>query len=292
MSVLLNGLFDRKDNSAKPFASVELIGPEEAERLLAANNNNYRNIRRKLVERYKSDMLNDMWTLTTGAIGFSVDGTLTNGQHRLTAVFESGVPCWFIVVQNLPANASQDPNEDTGSRRSIASHLQNKGVVNASSVAATARFLWGMKTSGKKKSANRANMSDAMIARIVASDERIVDAASAVRCCSRVAMSSVAGAWYWLASFENKELADECCAILSGSAECSTSHPFSKLRDILLQAKFNRKSQGGMSPDLQFRSFISAWEKAKSGVTVKLLRPANTIKISDEADYALQVMGQ
>jgi hypothetical protein len=292
MSSLLNGRVTSFRNNATPTASVEMIGPAEAAKLLEGNEHNYRKLKPPIVSRYAFDMEQGLWTLTTGAIGVDVNGNLTNGQHRLNAVIQSGVTCMFIVVRNLPVGSCEDPNEDTGSRRSVATHLQNMGVANANCVAATARFLWGLKSSTKTIKRSRHGLSDAMVAKLVASDERIIASTSATDCVKNIATPSVASSWHWIASFDDEQLANECVGVLAAKVDCSTMHPFAKLRDVILQARSDKKNKGGMTADLQFRYFMSAWTKAKSNDPVKLLRPVATIKIPDAADYALQVLGQ
>lgn len=281
----------RKDNNA-PYASVESIGPKEADQLLIGNSQNYRRIKPRLVAKYASDMRGGRWTLTTTAIGIDVNGLLTNGQHRLSAVKESGVICQFIVVRNLPETAAKDPNEDTGSRRSISTHLQSAGVANAVSVASVARFLWSVKTSGKKRAEGDVELSDSVIAEMVAADDSITEAASITISAKSVAKGSTLGAWFWFAAFENRELAEDCIAILGGHKDASTSHPFAKCREVFMQYRMQSKNRGGMCADSEFRYLMSAWDKAKAGQTVKLLRPAVAIKISDAADFALQGLGK
>ena len=294
MSIIysVNKTDETRNDDKKPYASIESIGPKEAGQMMIGNSQNYRRIKPRLVAKYASDMRCGRWTLTTTAIGIDVNGLLTNGQHRLSAVKESGVACQFVVVRNLPETSAKDPNEDTGSRRSISTHLQSAGVANAVSVASVARFLWSVKTSGKKRAEGDIELSDAVIAEMVAADETITEAASITISAKSVAKGSTLGAWFWFASFENRELAEECIAILSGQKDASTLHPFAKCREVFMQYRMQSKNRGGMCADSEFRYLMAAWEKAKTGQSVKLLRPAVTIRISDAAEFALQGLGK
>jgi hypothetical protein len=66
-----------------------------------------------LMERGKFQLSND-------AITFDEDGFLTNGQHRLYAVIESGVTCEFIVGFGIPFT----PDMDTGRKRSLLDNIK------------------------------------------------------------------------------------------------------------------------------------------------------------------------
>lgn len=66
-----------------------------------------------LMERGKFELSND-------AITFDEDGFLTNGQHRLYGVIESGVTCSFIVCFGVPFI----PDMDTGRKRSLLDNIK------------------------------------------------------------------------------------------------------------------------------------------------------------------------
>lgn len=278
-------------SSGMPTVAIEYIGPKEAAKMLEGNTENYRSLSKSKVARYAGDQTKDLWSLTTDGIGIDVNEIVTNGQHRLYAILKSGRTLPFVVVRGLPAGAAADPNQDTGARRSVATHLVHNGVQNANNVAAAARFLWSLRIAGKRKSDDVKELSDAMIAKIVAGDETLIEAASRANAISKIAKPSIAASWLWLVSFEDKSLAYQCIEIMAGRIDSSTTHPFVKLRECCLQHRVDHRFRGGMTSDLQFRYMMSAWDKAKNNTTVKLLRPANTIKISDAADEALQLMG-
>lgn len=272
-----------------PTATIELVTPEMAAKYLECNTRNYRKLRRHVVAKYAADMKAGLWTLTTGGIGFDVKGELTNGQHRLSAVVESGVACYFVIVRGLPDGASQDPNEDTGSRRQVSTHLTSIGVKNGTTVASTARLLLNLRQGHKHiRTGTNTAFSDAMVAQAIANCQAIEEAASATRNTWRVATASVVSVWYFIAVCEDKDLADQCVQILSGQTESTTTHPFIKLRDALLSARADKSVRGGMENDLQLRFFMSAWEKAKANESVKLLRPATTLRISSQAARVIE----
>lgn len=65
------------------------VTPQLAAQWLAMNTNN-RPVRKEAVKRYAEDMAAGRWVLTHQGIAFGEDGTLYDGQHRLSAVVMSG----------------------------------------------------------------------------------------------------------------------------------------------------------------------------------------------------------
>lgn len=69
---------------------VKKVSPAEAAKLLEGNTRN-RAINQRAVNRYAAAMQRGEWKVGNDAICVGPDGTLLNGQHRLTAVVQSGV---------------------------------------------------------------------------------------------------------------------------------------------------------------------------------------------------------
>lgn len=80
----------------------EFVTPETAAEWLLDHNKNNRKIRATRVTAYARDMRSGDWMATHEAIAFNCDGTLIDGQHRLEAVIESGIPGWFLVFHGVP----------------------------------------------------------------------------------------------------------------------------------------------------------------------------------------------
>lgn len=82
-------------------ATVRQITPDMAYGLLTKNTKNYRRISPTVVQRYAEVMRRGEWELNGEPITFAKDGTLLNGQHRLTAVVESGATVQMLVVTGI-----------------------------------------------------------------------------------------------------------------------------------------------------------------------------------------------
>ena len=90
--------------------SYEFISPEMAADLLETNNEN-RKISKGTVQAYVQDILSGNWDETVGvAISLDENGILRDGQHRLTAIVESGIGIHTWVCRNVSSDGIYDNN--------------------------------------------------------------------------------------------------------------------------------------------------------------------------------------
>lgn len=83
------------------------ITPAMAQKWLDTANQNNRNLRHGLAEKYARDMEHGNWDVTHQGIAFYDDGTLADGQHRLKAITLSNKTVSMMVTKNLPRKTSQ-----------------------------------------------------------------------------------------------------------------------------------------------------------------------------------------
>ena len=119
----------------KPTASFVTVTPDTARNWLSLNTKN-RNLRKADLDRYKRDMLAGNWRLAGDPIRFGTNGALLDGQHRLTAIVETGVTLPLLVIRGVQPEAQAVM--DTGRRRTAADALAIDGKGNATLLAATA----------------------------------------------------------------------------------------------------------------------------------------------------------
>ena len=100
------------------------VTPEMAYDLLMKNNKN-RSISRRKVEMIINDIKSDRFELTHQPIAISEDGELVDGQHRLLAVYESGVPVDMFVAYNAPRSTKID----IGKPRDVRTALFMAGII-------------------------------------------------------------------------------------------------------------------------------------------------------------------
>lgn len=122
---------------SKPRASLVDVTPKQAEAWLASNRKN-RRLRQRQVDAYARDMAAGNWQVTGEAIQFAENGDLINGQHRLTAVVQSGVTVPMFVVRGL--NAEAMTVLDSGAKRTSSDALALTGHKHTALLAAIARM--------------------------------------------------------------------------------------------------------------------------------------------------------
>lgn len=84
--------------------SVETVSPNLAKSWLEKNETN-RNLRKKSVSQYASDMISKNWVEKPVAICFNQDGKLANGQHTLNAIIQSGKEQSLLIAKNVPTQS-------------------------------------------------------------------------------------------------------------------------------------------------------------------------------------------
>lgn len=151
---------DEQVELATPTTSIINVGPERAAEWLAENNTHNRAIREAQVSRYARDMADGQWQFNGDPIRFATDGTLLDGQHRLSAILRSGVTVPMVVIWGLPSIAQE--TMDIGSVRSMADALLLRGETGSKYMAAIARrcllFDQGINTVGGYASPSYAEM--------------------------------------------------------------------------------------------------------------------------------------
>lgn len=121
---------------------VETITPQLAEIYLGKNTHN-RNINKRVVDKYASDIKMGFWHFDGAPIRFADDGTLLDGQHRLHAIIQSGSALDMLVVRGLTKETQA--TMDIGSVRQASNFFQMNGVRNSTIVASMARGYLCMK---------------------------------------------------------------------------------------------------------------------------------------------------
>jgi len=117
--------------AAEALATVEYIGPNE-------RRSTVRSLSPNRVAKYCKDMRAGHWRVTGDPIRFDSSGRLIDGQHRLKAVIDAGVPVEMTVAWNVPDAAVGAI--DIGSARTAGQILGAEGIDLANQAAAVARW--------------------------------------------------------------------------------------------------------------------------------------------------------
>jgi hypothetical protein len=130
----------KPDTGTDPAVEWVTVEPHDAERWLERNDAN-RGLRARAVNAYARDMEHGKWMLTGESIKFDRAGNLLDGQHRLSAIVQSGTPQRLLIVSGI------DPTVrtviDTGAVRTSGDALRIAGIGggNPYALAAAARLL-------------------------------------------------------------------------------------------------------------------------------------------------------
>ena len=119
---------------------VLAVTPEMASSWLANGGKN-RKISRRRVAQYTRAMQQGEWRLTYEAVKLdrSIPPRVRDGQHRLTAIVESGCTIQMLVVYGVEEDAFDVM--DRGAERSNADVLSIHEVTNSAAISAVVRFL-------------------------------------------------------------------------------------------------------------------------------------------------------
>jgi len=88
----------------KQSTAIETITPRIANSYLEFNNNN-RPLRKTHIRSLAFDMMNGDWQVTHQGIAFDTTGRLIDGQHRLHAIIEAGVPIQMLVTRGCSSSS-------------------------------------------------------------------------------------------------------------------------------------------------------------------------------------------
>ena len=130
---------------------IKTIKPEEAVFLLENPYENQRPIRPKVVSDLEREMRQGTFQLSTDAI-LILRGRLGNGQHRLTAVAQSGKPQQFLVLKTNDESIFKIL--DCGLRRSVGDAIN---LPNQTNVTAAARWIMALESEQATPSSGLAN---------------------------------------------------------------------------------------------------------------------------------------
>ena len=88
--------------------SIAVIGEGEASEIINEKNHGNRRLDRNRVANYKGDMRDGDWKFNGDPIRFCEKGILIDGQHRLSAMIDSGVKeLTFLVVEGIKAQGKK-----------------------------------------------------------------------------------------------------------------------------------------------------------------------------------------
>ena len=116
------------------------VTPTLAAHWLELNTQN-RNLRQDRVNEYANQIKAGQFMTTHQGIAFYDDGTLADGQHRLSAIVTANIPVKMLVTQGLPRLTSQVIDQNTPRLAHDAIRISGGGDWITSNVVAVVRFV-------------------------------------------------------------------------------------------------------------------------------------------------------
>ena len=244
-----------------------MVTPELARRWLQTNTQN-RPLSETMVIAYMVDMLDGRWQYNGDAIRFDHTGRLIDGQHRLHACIEAGVPFETDVVTGLAPEAIR--TIDIGRVRTAGHIAHIEGVENANVACAVAALVVLHQKYGIER------MNDP---RCKPTKTEIVEAArtlpgldaavaKAKLLGRRIAAPRIIGFCYWAFAQQNRARADRFFDELEHGLNLRPDNPVYHLRERLL---LDRRSKAKL-PQLEILAlFFKAWIHYRDGKPLRRL---------------------
>jgi len=240
--------------------------PEKAKELLAINVRN-RTINQQLVNRIAGDISRGKWQVNGETIKVSSTNKLLDGQHRLSAIIKSGMPCYMWLVDGL--DESCHATIDSGLPRGAHHTLQIEKIPNANLLASTINLIKKIEDKAITVSKRTSNVE---ILDHYMKDPSGFDAATKFiagrRWLRRYAGNSLACACYYIASGLSEDQAIEFFDKISSGAGLNEGSPILTCRNYLIK---QRESRGiaEVGKQLKFHNYqviARCWNAYREGI--------------------------
>lgn len=247
------------------FFELKDITPALASVMLDSNTHN-RKLRDTQASSHAAAMAEGRWKTTHQGIAIDKTGTLLDGQHRLEAVVEAGVPVEMVV------SFGWDPSAfdvlDTGSTRRVDDFLTIDGVDNAATRAGAARLIATSRTNTKKKIPDKALVLE--VAREMMGPEMDL-ACRVASSCTKIIRPSPLAAALWLIQTRtlHKTRVDTFVDGVRHGSDLPHNSPILKLRNTA--HTMVKSSSGSNIAFRQLGAVILAWNAWVGG------RPARSL---------------
>ena len=264
-------------------AKLETITPTLAASYFEKNYVSNRKLRPIQIANIADQIKRGQWIVNGASICFTISGALTDGQHRLAAIAQSGKTVQSVVVRNLPDKAFL--TIDTGIKRSNADILHIAGEMSSIVLACSARYLiaWEKQKNFGYKSREKTSAAD--VQTILRKHPGLRDAIKEMSgrniVIKRIGPSFISTFFYLISTVDHTEAVSFYDQVFFGT-DLSKGHPILALRNLLLA----RAQEPGMGtrfdPFLTGRQFVKTWSLFCKGERIEKMN----IKPDDEGlDY-------
>lgn len=272
--MLLTGVLPEEDIATFRAARTSL---DSLIKLLEHTNDRRRNRKISLprVIRMARDMTNDNWRDTGVAVMVDKDGFVLDGQHRLLAIFASGIKQTMIILND--ATNEDQLVTDTGRPRTTGDQLSIRGTTNGRQASAGATLLLRWRAGQIMNSVFQPTMSE--IVQLVESTPAFQEAATlSMRLNKHIRhapMPALVAFYVEATEVASTEDRDTFFARLQDGADLSPQHPILTLRNTWSRYSPDRPVPFRMVGRLW--QMIHAWHKWQNDDKISVLRVPFTL---------------
>lgn len=218
--------------------SVEIVDMTPAMALgLLEHNTRNRALRRSHVARLADAIRRGEWQLNGEPVQVAEDGSLLNGQHRLTAIVEADRTVQVLVIKDLP-KGTQD-TMDSGSRRRLADVLELRGETDVNALAALLNLLHRHRAGVRMDTAGNNAPTTKQALNLLEAEPLIRDQLQVGRRLNKeTGLSPTVGAvMHYLFAEVDREDADEFVRLVGSDSPRADDDPIAKLRAFIARER-------------------------------------------------------
>jgi hypothetical protein len=250
------------NNTTNMNVKLTTVTPEWAEETLIKNIGN-RPLNIKHVDKLAKEMTEGRWKVNGDTICLN-GSRVIDGQHRLHAVVQSGITIETLVVEGLPTNVFD--TKDVGKRRSAGDTLGVAGEQNGCRLAAALVLIDKYFTGRVDKSVSYSNTEmEELLVKYPESRQSLQTSMGT----KGLIPPSVLDACHYLFSRKDPVLADQFVDKVLQGTSLTAGSPWYVLRERLVN---NSMSKAKLKKAYLMALCIKAWNNARSGTTLKLLK--------------------
>jgi len=236
-----------------------------ANQILSTNIQN-RPLKRGAIDQYCGDMQRDKWfsEMTGDPIRINENGNLSDGQHRMVALIESGTTQIFQIQFNVPSRYFK--NFDTGTPRKLADIYGILGYKNPNDLSALSNLVQKWEMGDIQMNYHLTNDEGIILIKKRPEIEGHLKYAMKRSTQNRQLMPlSIYAFLHYAFSKMNKKQADEFLSRLSVGDGLLVGDPIYVLREKLLRSRHAKNKSFKMSKFEKLAASIRAWNHFREG---------------------------